>query len=295
MSRDAVAKTQDDGPTISVVVAVLNAANTLSSCIAALAEQDYSAPRVELIFVDNGSTDGSLDLLQSARGIHALQESRPGAYAARNAGAAAATGDILAFTDPDCIVAPGWLNAVAHAFESPSCSVALGMRRPSPDVGLNRLLGDYEVAKDQWMLSAGDPRKCYGYTNTMAVRRAAWERCGPFDDRPRGADTIFVRRVVDTAGCHAVRWEPGMRVSHLEVDGPLTYFLKAYTYGRSMQSYRHVVPVSPLSFRDRLYVFGLAVRANKNNPILACLLFVLLAAGGVAWSAGRVSGFLRQR
>lgn len=284
-----------DAAAISVIVPVYNAVESLAECIAALVGQDDGGARVELIFVDNGSTDGSLELLRATPGIRLLQEPRPGAYAARNTGASVATGAVLAFTDPDCIAAPGWLRAVASTFTNPSCLVALGMRRPSPDVGLNRLLGDYETAKDQWMLSSGNPRKYYGYTNTMAMRRSAWERYGPFDDRPRGADTIFVRRVVDAVGCEAVCWEPGMRVAHTEVDGPVTYFTKAYTYGRSLQSYRRVVPVSPLSPRDRLLVFWMAVRQKHHAPALASTLFVLLVAGGLAWSAGRLAGLLRRR
>jgi len=282
-------------PTISVIVPVLNAASTLGRCVAALTRQDYPADRVEWIVVDNGSDDGSLEVLRSVSEVRCLQEPRPGAYAARNTGVSIASGDILAFTDPDCVVDAGWLRAVARAFEDPTVLVALGVRRPAPDVGLNRLLGDYEVAKDEWMLSCGNPRKYYGYNNTMAVRRSAWEQCGPFDDRLRGADTIFVRRVVDVAGCAAVRLEPGMRVSHLEMDGPTTYFMKAYIYGRSLQSYGRVVPVSPLTFRERLQVFGMAVRMNHLNLIRAGELLLLLVAGTAAWSAGRLAGLCGRR
>ena len=295
MSSMSATVTADSLPTISVIVPVLNAASTLVRCVASLIHQDYPADRVEWIVVDNGSDDGSIEIARAVNEVRCLQERRPGAYAARNAGAAIATGDILAFTDPDCVVEAGWLRAIAQTFEDPTCFVALGVRRPAPDVGWNRLLGDYEVAKDEWMLSCGNPLKYYGFTNTMAMRRTVWEQCGPFDDRPRGADTIFVRRVVDVAGCASVRWEPGMRVSHLEMDGPTTYFKKAYTYGRSLQSYGRVVPVSPLTFRERLTVYRMAVRMNRVNLIRASQLLVLLAAGTAAWSAGRVAGFCRRK
>lgn len=129
----------------------------------------------------------------------------------------------------------------------------------------------------------------------MAVHREAWEACGPFVDRPRGSDTIFVRRLVDAAGCGAVRFVPGMRVSHREIDGPATYLRKAFTYGRSIQSYGRVVPVKPLSFRDRIAVCAATARDHRYGVLRTLALAALLAAGMAAWSAGRVAGRLRRR
>lgn len=275
---------------ISVVVPVFNAATTLPCSLAALRRELATEPGCELICVDNGSTDGSQEILRAVPGITHLHEPGQGAYAARNRGVSAARGHILAFTDPDCIVAEGWLRAVAETFRDETCLAALGLRRPAPDTGLNCLLGNYEAAKDRWVLSGRQPRKFYGFTNTMAVVRAAWDRFGPFEERPRGADTIFIRRLVDAAGCSTVKFVPAMRVSHLEINGPASYMRKAFIYGRSLQSYRRAVVAEPLTFRDRMQVFRSA--AHGSGLIPSAALAALLAAGLASWAGGRLAGRL---
>lgn len=269
---------------------VYNAAPTLERALVALLREISAVPDSELICIDNGSTDGSDSIARNFPGITLLHEAKKGAYAARNRGVAAARGKILAFTDPDCIVAEGWLSAAAEVFREESCLVALGLRRPAPDTGLNKLLGDYEAAKDRWVLEGNQPLKYYGFTNTMATRRTVWEQLGPFDERPRGADTIFVRRVVDAEGCSTVRFVPGMRVSHLEIDGPLTQMRKAFIYGRSLQSYKSAVAAEPLTLRERLIVFRSATRDHGLIPSAA--LALLLAAGLAFWGTGRLAGRL---
>lgn len=280
---------------ISIIVPIFNASSTLRQCLEELRREFSWRGGCELICVDNGSNDGSVEIVRSFCEANLLHETKQGAYAARNCGVRAAQGKILAFTDPDCLVGEGWGQALLEAFRQEGCLVALGMRRPAPDTGLNRLLGDYEVAKDRWVLSSNDPTKYYGFTNTMAVSRAAWEEYGPFDDRPRGSDTIFVRRVVDGAGCAAVRFVPEMKVSHLEIDGPSTYLKKTFIYGRSLQSYRRTVVSKPLTFRDRGWVFLLAAGKNGYSPFRICMLAALLLAGMGAWSLGRLAGRFGRR
>lgn len=277
---------------ISVILPIHNAASTLKQCLEALWREFPQGGGCEILCVDNGSTDHSVEIVRSFPEVVLLREPKPGAYAARNHGAGVAQGGILAFTDPDCVVCEGWGRALREAFRSGGCLVALGVRRPAPDTGLNRLLGDYEVAKDRWVLTGTEPLKYYGFTNTMAVSRSAWEMHGPFDDRPRGADTIFVRRVVDAEGCDSVGFVPGMRVSHLEIDGPVTYFKKTFIYGRSLQSYRRTVGSKPLTFSDRFQVFKKAARENGYGLIRSGVLAVLLLAGMGAWSLGRLAGRL---
>lgn len=272
---------------VSIIMPVYNAASTLPQCLVALRSEMVQEKDCEIICVDNCSTDGSAEIVAAFPEATLMHEPRPGAYAARNRGAAIAQGELLVFTDPDCVVEQGWLLAAKEAFRDSTCLVALGVRRPAPDMGLNRLLGDYETAKDSWVLGSNEPTKYYGFTNNMAVLRSAWDRHGPFDDRPRGGDTIFIRRLVDLEGCGAVKFTRGMRISHLEINGPLTYIKKTFIYGRSMQSYSQSVPSKPLSFRDRLQVYWKASRDNGYGFFRFAALGIFLIAGIAAWSLGR--------
>jgi glycosyltransferase involved in cell wall biosynthesis len=113
---------------ISVVVPVLNAAETLPAQLEALSGQTY-AGKWEVIVADNGSTDGTPDLARTwADRIPELSvvdaSDRKGQAHARNGGAAAARGDFIAFCDADDVATPGWLEALAEAARS--CDVVGG-------------------------------------------------------------------------------------------------------------------------------------------------------------------------
>jgi glycosyltransferase involved in cell wall biosynthesis len=104
---------------LSVVIPCLNAAATLGAQLAALAGQSWQG-EWEVIVADNGSTDGSRGIVESYRGVlpglRLVDASdRRGQAHARNAGAAAATGDAFLFCDADDEVAPGWLAALGRA------------------------------------------------------------------------------------------------------------------------------------------------------------------------------------
>lgn len=102
-------------PRVSVIVPAYNEAGRILACVAALKAQSYPEELLEIIIVDNGSTDGTFELLQKERGIVAVQEPKPGSYAARNRALELARGDVIAFTDADCSPDRNWVrNAVRH-------------------------------------------------------------------------------------------------------------------------------------------------------------------------------------
>lgn len=275
---------------VSVIVPVWNAAATLHECLAGLAAQEPVDGGVEWIFIDNNSTDQSFEILKAYPWLSLTSEPRAGAYVARNTGVAMARGDILAFIDPDCVPDRFWLSSLVQALHEPDVSVALGVRRPAPNVRLGRLLGDYEATRDEWILTSKEPDKYFGYTNNMAVRRSAWERYGPFVERIRGSDTIFVRRLVDGEGCKSVSYVHAMIVAHLEMDSIDAFFAKAFIYGRSFQSYQCMSAARPLSISDRITIFSETVRAHSYGLARRCSLAVLLMAGLMAWLLGRFAG-----
>lgn len=104
---------------LSVVIPCLNAVGTLGVQLEALTGQSWSG-EWEVIVADNGSTDGSREVVESFRGrlpgLRVVDASdRRGQAHARNVGAAAATGDAFLFCDADDEVAPGWLAALGLA------------------------------------------------------------------------------------------------------------------------------------------------------------------------------------
>lgn len=273
----------------SIIVPVHNTDRYLARCLRSLLDQDYPRGEFEILCVDNLSTDGSRDILLACDGIRCLTEPAAGAYRARNSAISRATGDILAFTDSDCYPDPGWLSAIDRAFRQRQVQVVLGRRRPIRDAGLLRLIADYEGNKDEFVLGSSVPELCYGFTNNMAVRRSTMERYGPFVERPRGSDTVFVRRVADGEGCGALVYEPSMLVIHGELDAAAAYFRKMRIYGRSRREYAHLVHTRPLSTRERLRVLTATVRAGRYTVLQIVALAAGLVVGLVAWSVGSLS------
>jgi len=269
---------------ISVVVPVYNAELYLDRVIAALRSQDYPRDAFELIFVDNGSTDRSVAMLKRHPDLRVFAEAERGSYAARNRGISAARGDIIAFTDSDCYPARGWLRAIDEAFRHDAAHVLLGPRVPAVAGRSVWLLSEYENKKVELVCASSDPTRYFGHTNNMAVRRTAMDRFGPFVQRARGSDSIFVRRVVDELSCDAVVYVPGMSVQHAELDSIRAYYSKVRTYGGSRKAYGHIKKVTPLGQRQRLEAFRAAARGHR--VVDAVHLFGLLVGGSLAWWYG---------
>jgi glycosyltransferase involved in cell wall biosynthesis len=115
-------------PSVSVVVPAYNAAHTLGVCLSALSSQDYPAGLYEVIVVDDGSSDSTRETIKGFRVRYARQENR-GPATARNRGAAMASGEILLFTDSDCVPDQGWMREMVAPFGDPEVMAVKGAYR----------------------------------------------------------------------------------------------------------------------------------------------------------------------
>src|SRR5690606_16903345 len=112
--------------TVTVIVPVFNEPQGLLLCLEALKRQDTFAS-YEVIVVDNGSTVELPDVRGIDPRFRIIREHVPGSYAARNRGIQEARGEILAFTDSDCIPVPNWIDSAVQVFESePTVSLIAG-------------------------------------------------------------------------------------------------------------------------------------------------------------------------
>jgi lipopolysaccharide/colanic/teichoic acid biosynthesis glycosyltransferase/GT2 family glycosyltransferase len=113
---------------ISVIVPVYNGEDTLGACLAALRAQSLAPDRYEIIVVDDGSTDRTVDVAREY-GVRTICQAHAGPAAARNRGARAAGGDILLFTDADCWPAPDWVERMAEPLNDGDVVGAKGVYR----------------------------------------------------------------------------------------------------------------------------------------------------------------------
>ncbi|MBM63600.1 MAG: glycosyl transferase [Acidobacteria bacterium] len=109
---------QRSWPKVSVIVCAYNAADTLDDCLTSL--ECLSYPEVELILVDDGSSDGTAAIANRHPSIKLVQVDNGGLSAARNIGLSHATGEIVAYTDADVRVEPEWLTYLVEPLFSSS-------------------------------------------------------------------------------------------------------------------------------------------------------------------------------
>jgi glycosyltransferase involved in cell wall biosynthesis len=109
----------DDWPFVSIIVPVYNGSRTVDALLISLLALDYPTARREILVVDNKSTDDTRERIKRYP-VTLLEETEiQSSYAARNRGIEAAKGEILAFTDADCVVEPTWLKRLLANHEEP--------------------------------------------------------------------------------------------------------------------------------------------------------------------------------
>jgi GT2 family glycosyltransferase len=120
------AQSQSEEPAVSVVVPFYGIdVSMLSKCVESLLDQDYPKDRVDIVIVDNNEI-ASLPGLMFEERCTIFHEPRPGSYAARNRGISESFGDIIAFTDSDCIPQRSWISAGVRALKESTRSVIVG-------------------------------------------------------------------------------------------------------------------------------------------------------------------------
>lgn len=169
-------------PSVSVIVPVLNASSYIEDCIISLISQDFPKDQYEIIIVDNGSKDDTIDILSEYREyVTILSENKKGSYAARNKGISVSKGEIIAFTDADCIADRNWLKGSYTGFVSKDIGCVVGNVKSYPGKSLieiyskNKGILSQKVGLDSKFLP-------YGQTANVAFRKDVFEKIGNFDN-----------------------------------------------------------------------------------------------------------------
>lgn len=173
-------------PLVTVVVAVHNGEKFLRESLDSLYAQDY--PNVEVVFIDDGSTDGSADIARSYEGLRYVHKENGGLAAARNTGLEHATGELLAYLDDDDVLIPNKLSLqVAHLLDHPEIGCVLGRQEIMLEPG---------VEPPEWLTRDAIYGDLDGIPLVSAmIRTAELRRVGGFDETYRFAEDrdLFVR------------------------------------------------------------------------------------------------------
>jgi len=101
---------------VSVIIPTYNASVSLRECLEALKKQDFPKNQYEIIVIDDGSTDSTPSIVTSYRVCYHYQQNK-GPAAARNKGVKNAAGDIILFTDTDCLPDKNWIKEMLSPFQ----------------------------------------------------------------------------------------------------------------------------------------------------------------------------------
>jgi glycosyltransferase involved in cell wall biosynthesis len=186
-------------PSVSVVVPVLDGADTIGAMLSALMDQSGAPQGIEYIVVDNGSTDATCAIVASFPKVTLLHEARRGPAAARNCGLRAARGEIVVHLDADTLPTRRWLGAIVAPFKDPNVAIAVGQTlvfRPSTPV--ERYIAAAGLYESERAISR--PPFPFAPSLNMAVRRTlALEAGGWCEDLMTAEDVDFSQRVLALA------------------------------------------------------------------------------------------------
>ena len=225
---------------VSVVVCTRNGEATLKACLDSL--EKLVPPPLEVIVVDDGSTDSTADTARKAGPlVRLVQQEGAGLSAARNRGAAEAKGEIIAYTDDDCVADPQWLRWLMRAFDEPEVVAAGGPNIPPPP----RNVTEAAVARAPGAPShvLFDDRRAEHIPGcNLAVRKAALTALGGFREHytTAGDDVDFCWRLLDTGG--EIRYVPAAMVWHHRRATAEAYFRQQAGYGRAEAMLYHDHP-----------------------------------------------------
>jgi len=196
---------------VSVIVPVYNGEKYVRSCLQGLLDQTLPREQYEVIVVDNMSTDRGKEIA-AAQGVKVVKESRRGSYAARNAGIAASRGEILAFTDVDCVVGKSWLEkALQHLRETGDNILAGGVEFYTVSGEPWTVWGFYDSRR--FLNQEINYRKNAAATANLFVKKDLFYQVGTFDGSLlSGGDVAWVEAAVQKGA--RLGYSPEVKVYH---------------------------------------------------------------------------------
>lgn len=201
-------------PYVSVIVPFFRGTESLEGCLDALCEQEYPDDRYEIIIVNNGSPEDISWIRTDYPVVRVIDESHPGSYAARNRGIDVSLGEVLAFTDSDCIPSRYWISEGVRMLSRPEHPGLVGGRiqyffQDPEKPNSVELYDSIRYMQQEFNIS----QSRYAATANMFTTRAVVDNVGLFDSAVKsGGDRDWGQRVANAG--YLLAYAPEATVLH---------------------------------------------------------------------------------
>jgi glycosyltransferase involved in cell wall biosynthesis len=230
-------------PLVTVVVPAFNEEEYIRRCLDSLLNSCYPANDLEIIVVDNGSTDKTREITREC-GVEVLSKQEGKVGAVRNFGAGAAKGEVLVFVDADCVVDEMWLTRGVECLMDNENYVFGGQYLIRPEASwLERywILSDDEQSVHQTTLVGG----------AIFIRNEHFNAVGGFNEKlSAGEDSDLTERLRSSG--YTVEINPSLSVVHLGYPRTIKSFIR-----RQIWHSADYIDQLPYSLGDK--VFGLTI------------------------------------
>jgi len=258
-------------PRVSVVIPVFQGERQIADCLASVLDQTFPRDRYEIIVVNNGSTDRTAAIVAGFP-VRVIDEPRRGVGPARNAGAANARGELIIFTDADCLADRHWIAALVARFDSESGLGGVGGYLASLDPQTpiqyyiaERNLLSQEVAVEDRAFSAP-----FVITANALLPRRLIEEAGGFDPACRlsGEDADLCWRIADKG--YRFVFAPDAVVQHRHRSTVKSFCRWMFRYGIGsvylVKKHRRRYGIGPVFFDGDHYRLWMTAIANFLFP-----------------------------
>ena len=279
----------------SVIITSYNNSHNLEKCLKSLIKQDYNRSLIdaEIIVVDSGSTDNSIEILNGYKDkIKVVTEPqhlpRLSPAMARNTGVQNSIGDVLIFSDSDCIFPLNWVKNMATSLEDPRIDCVIGNREPDVGQGLGTFIRRYDFILYSNKFTISEPLLINEKTlrggesfiplsgNNFAIRREVWNKLGGMRTvfkHPAGEDIMLEVELIKNG--YNILFNPQSKVIHVHPISLTKVFQKAFPrseatyllskYSNGFVNWRH--------FAERGHILNIK---NFFIGLLFVILFLLI-------------------
>ncbi len=255
----------------SVVIAAYNAEKTIGACLKSIVSQKPGFD-FEIVVVDDGSKDGTVKIAKSFPKTRVMEQSHAGPAVGRNRGAKSAKGEIVVFTDSDCVLGQNWLREMVKPFEASNIAGVQGTYRTRQRKPIARLV-QLEIEKNHEKMAKEQSIDIMA-TYSAAYKRSIFLELHGFDTSfpiASGEDTDFSFRV-NEAG-HKMVFNPRAIVFHRHPSSLKQYLRVKFfrAYWRTKVYKRHKAKMAKDSYTSQMVklqtvLFYLLVLAGLGSP-----------------------------